>query len=193
MQSFGTQSWHHKNKLSRIKQLFLVLVTEWRIFADIPSWLSSSAWYIPAATKLGQGNVFTCVCDSVNRGGLPQCMLGYPPEQTTPPGPDPTPPHPPGADTPPSRHTPPGKQTPGYGQRAAGMHPTGMHSCFDDKFTQHLDVTSASASSLWNGSRTRFQMSWQASLCVNRSLGQNRQITLKNDVVPHNPSRCIKM
>ena len=30
-----------------------------------------------------EGYVFTCVCHSVHRGGLPQCMLGY---------------HPPGAD-----------------------------------------------------------------------------------------------
>ena len=40
----------------------------------------------------------------------------------------------PGADTPPeqtpgSRH-PPRKQTPSYDLRAAGMHPTGMHSCY---------------------------------------------------------------
>ena len=50
-------------------------------------------------------------------GCLPQCMLGYtPPPDQTPPG---------------SRHPPPpGKQTPAYGQRAAGSHPTGMHSCF---------------------------------------------------------------
>ena len=33
--------------------------------------------------------------------------------------------HPP----PQTRHHPPRKQTPAYGQRAAGMHPTGMHSC----------------------------------------------------------------
>ena len=34
----------------------------------------------------GQGYVFTGVCDSVHRGGLPQCMLGYcPPEGGTPP------------------------------------------------------------------------------------------------------------
>ena len=40
--------------------------------------------FLPAATKLGQGNVFTGVCDSVHRGrSLPQCILGYtPPEQT---------------------------------------------------------------------------------------------------------------
>ena len=33
----------------------------------------------------GQGYVFTRVCDSVKRGGLPQCMLGYPPGSRHPP------------------------------------------------------------------------------------------------------------
>ena len=32
---------------------------------------------LPPTIKLGQGNIFTGVCDSVHRGGLPQCMLGY--------------------------------------------------------------------------------------------------------------------
>ena len=31
--------------------------------------------------SLGQGNIFTPVCHSVHRGGLPQCMMGYPPDQ----------------------------------------------------------------------------------------------------------------
>ena len=35
---------------------------------------------LPSATKLGQGYIFTGVCDSVHTGGcLPQCMLGYHP------------------------------------------------------------------------------------------------------------------
>ena len=117
----------------------------------------------------GQGNVFTGVCHSFcsqGGGGLPQCMLGYPPrpgrhpplDQADPP--DQTPPrirhppdqiprpgrHPPDqVDTPQIRQTPlnqedtPGtrqtsplgtRQTPAYGLRAAGTHPTGMHSCF---------------------------------------------------------------
>ena len=72
---------------------------------------------LPAATKLGQGNVFTGICDSVHRGGcLPQCMLGC---QTTPPRPG-TPllgADPPGPGTPPPDQTPPPrKQTPAYGQ-----------------------------------------------------------------------------
>ena len=60
---------------------------------------------LPAATKLGQGNVFTDICDSVHRGGLPQCMLGYhPPDQN----PRDQPPRP-GT---PREQTPPQEQTP---------------------------------------------------------------------------------
>ena len=52
-----------------------------------------SSFYRPQRS-CGQGNIFTLVCHSVHRGGvLPQCMLGYhPPDQTTPPRPDPPPP-----------------------------------------------------------------------------------------------------
>ena len=126
--------------------------------------------FLPAATKLGHGNVLTGVCDSVNRVGSTSVHAGIPPpplqEQTHPnprtrhplpleqtPAAN-TPPQeqtpswsrhhppgtrhppgnrpPPGADTPQGRHPgtrSPGKQTLGYGQRAAGTHPTGMHSC----------------------------------------------------------------
>ena len=95
----------------------------------------SKLWsFLPAATKLGQGNVFTGVCDSVNRGGLPQCM---PPRSSHPPPPPVHAPwsrhppcmpprsrhlpgsrHPPeqrpsGADTPPAADTPPGADPPG--------------------------------------------------------------------------------
>ena len=55
---------------------------------------------LPAATKLGQGNICTGVCLSTGggEGCLPQCMLGYTP---------------PGADPPPrSRHPPWSRQTP---------------------------------------------------------------------------------
>ena len=61
-------------------------------------------------------------------GCLPQCMLGY----HHPPGADPPSRHPPEQTTrsrSPREQTPPGEQTPAYGQRAAGTHPTGMHSC----------------------------------------------------------------
>ena len=72
---------------------------------------------LPAATKLGQGNIFRSACQEFcPRGGvcLSACWNTPPLEQT------PLPPPPP----------PPGKRTAAYGQRAAGTHPTGMHSCF---------------------------------------------------------------
>ena len=58
--------------------------------------------------SLGQGNVFTPVCHSVNMGGLP------------------TPP-PPYADHPLSRYM-------GYGQQAGGTYPTIMHTCYGKRF-----------------------------------------------------------
>ena len=97
--------------------------------------------------KLGQGNIFTGVCESVHRGGLPQCMLGYPPppwqgrtpRQGRPPHPwqgrNPWQGRPPWqgrsaphkADTSLARQTPPCAVHAGrYGQQAGGMHPTGM-------------------------------------------------------------------
>ena len=71
---------------------------------------------LPAATKLGQGNVFTGVCDSVNRGGAcwdpPKSR--HPPEQTPLQSRHPPPKsrHPPGADTSPGRRHPPGSRHP---------------------------------------------------------------------------------
>ena len=85
---------------------------------------STKLEFLPAATKLGQGNIFTSVCLSTvgGEGCLPQCMLGYPP-RSRPPGADPpweqTPPEqtppdqaPPREQTPPTRHTPPGSDPP---------------------------------------------------------------------------------
>ena len=80
-----------------------------------------------------------CVCPQ-GGGCLPQCMLGCqappPPRLGRHPRTGQTPPweqadHPPDqADTPLDQaDPPPGKQTPAYGLRAAGIHPTGMHSC----------------------------------------------------------------
>ena len=82
-------------------------------------WLTSSwnAFFLLAATKLGQGNLFTGVCDSVHRGSV--CLSGcwdttpplsrHPPERTPPPRadtplsqsrqPPPQSRHSPGADT----------------------------------------------------------------------------------------------
>ena len=52
----------------------------------------------------------------------------HPRVQTPPPRADPLGVDPPGADTP-REQTLPRELTPAYGQRAAGTHPTGMHSC----------------------------------------------------------------
>ena len=85
----------------------------------------------------GQGNIFTPVCHSFcSQGGgcLSACWDtthtpgSTPPEHTHPPRPHP----PPFRSTPPPR-----KQTPAYGLRAAGTHPTGMHSCVIKVYTRH--------------------------------------------------------
>ena len=72
---------------------------------------------LPAATKLGQGNVFTGVCDSGHGGLSASVHTGIP--------------SPPRADTP-QEQTSPQEQTPpqeACGRRVTGTHPTGMHSC----------------------------------------------------------------
>ena len=93
--------------------------------------------YYQPQRSCGQGNVFTGVCLSTGGGGcLPQCMLGY----QIPLGPGR---HPPGTrQTPPGPGRPPGKQTAAYGLRAAGTHPTGMHSCFLSYPTHNLIIDS---------------------------------------------------
>ena len=97
---------------------------------------------------MGQGYIFTGVCDSVHRGGLPHCMLGYTPpgpEAGTPPRPGTPPPEQtPGADTPPGAGTPSAVHAGRYGQQAGGTHPTGMQSCFSNIFSRitHLLCTS---------------------------------------------------
>ena len=72
---------------------------------------------LPPANEVWGKVIFSvaCVKNSVHRGGLPQCMLGYPLEQTPPPG---------------TRHHPCTVHAGRYGQQAGGMHPTGMQSCF---------------------------------------------------------------
>ena len=85
--------------------------------------------YLLPATKLGQGYVFTRVCDSVHMGRwcLPQCMLGYTPWEQTPPPQKQTPPK----SRPPRSRPPRAVHAGRYGQQAGGMHPTGMHTCFN--------------------------------------------------------------
>ena len=109
--------------------------------------------FLPATTKLGQGNIFTSVCQEFWRVSASVHARIYPPppeqtppdqadtprtwqtpprtRQTTPPDQaEPPPPPRPGRHPPgPGRHPPPRKVTPKYGLRAAGTHPTGMHSC----------------------------------------------------------------
>ena len=117
---------------------------------------SWSSCYRPQRS-CGQGNVFTGVCLSTGGEGvcLSACWDAIPPRPSrhppgtrqTPPGPGRPPPrtrqtppgpgrHPPGTRHPPGPgRPPPRKQTPAYGLRAAGTHPTGMHSCLVLVFT----------------------------------------------------------
>ena len=114
--------------------------------------------FLPIATKLLEGNLFTPVCQSFcSEGGWGVCLsVCWDSRPPTPPGTDPpgadsppgadTPSTPPGADNPhrrrhPREQTPPrsrhplGADTPRpvhagrYGQQAGGTYPTGMHSC----------------------------------------------------------------
>ena len=76
----------------------------------------------------GQGNIFTPVCHSVHRGGLPQCMLGWHPPWSRPPRADtPQSRHPPEQTPPQSRHpleqTPPGPDPPRPDPSQSRHHP----------------------------------------------------------------------
>ena len=100
-----------------------------------------SSLLLPPATKLRQGNVFTPVCHSVNRGEVCHTPLGRPPWTDTPwadtPWADTNQAHNPLSRQPldrPPGQTPPWADPPvqcvlGYGQQAGGTHPTAMHSC----------------------------------------------------------------
>ena len=91
--------------------------------------------YYRPQRSCGQGNIFTPVCHSVHGGGgggIPQGTEADPPGPDTPLRPDTHPPwtrHPLDQTPPGPGPPPPRKQTPAYGLRAAGTHPTGMHSC----------------------------------------------------------------
>ena len=121
-----------KLKVTDIAFAFAAVLCEiiLRLYLHVPL-KSPFSLSLPPTMKLGQGNVFTGICDSVHGGCVPQCMLGYhlpphtPPQEQTPPW-EQTPPAP-GAD-PPSR-PPSAKHAGRYGQRAGGTHPTGMQSC----------------------------------------------------------------
>ena len=97
--------------------------------------------FLLSTMKLGQGYIFTDVCDSVQMGGVPGQVHtppgpGTPQNQVYPPGPGTplgpgTPPLGPG--TPPrTRYPSPGSRypSPGLGTQQVGCtQPTGMHSC----------------------------------------------------------------
>ena len=94
--------------------------------------------FLPPATKLEQGYVFTRVCDTVHRGGVSASVHAgiYPLGADTPPPQEQTPPWeqiPPActeADTTPPEQIPLGAVYTGrYGQQTGGTHPTGMHTC----------------------------------------------------------------
>ena len=70
-------------------------------------------------------------------------LAGTPPQAGTPLGRYTTPPGrytPPWQVHPPAGTPPPEQQTPEYGQRSAGTHPTGMHSCFLLSFVEQLII-----------------------------------------------------
>ena len=105
--------------------------------------------FLPHATKLGQGYIFTGVCDSVHGGrrGSGSVHAEIPPRtrQASPQGPGRHPPPVPGRHPPRTRRSPPqylagtpppdrAVHTGRYGQRAGGMHPTGMQSCLKRHF-----------------------------------------------------------
>ena len=135
---FNLDKWSSRTSWRGNILLSINLIT-WDIFSQI--WIANVLFYthrIFTARKrsLGQGNIFTPVCHSVHRGGLPQCMMGYhPPRTRYPPGPgtppDQAPPRPgtPSDQVPPDQAPPCTAHAGRYGQRAGGTHPTGMQSC----------------------------------------------------------------
>ena len=133
----------------------------------IKSRSASCSCYRPQRS-CGQGNVFTGVCLSTGGEGvcLSVCWDAIPPldggtpQVETPPDGE----HPPGWRTPPDGEPPPpGKQTPAYGLRAAGTHPTGMHSCFHNCF-HHATDHDASSGGSWISQRVVPTPKWDAKM-----------------------------
>ena len=86
-------------------------------------------YLLPPATKLGQGYIFTGICDSVHSGGFASVHAGMPPLGPGPPGPGT-----PGTRHPPrTRHHPSRDQAPPPPEQSilGDMHPTGMQSCYN--------------------------------------------------------------
>ena len=113
----------------------IVFVIEpWECVSVIIKWTPLShamCLLLPPATKLGQGYVFTPVCQSfcshVHRGVcLP--LLENTPTQADTPWQTPSP----LADNPQADTAPPGQCMLGYGQQVGGTHPTGLHTCCEE-------------------------------------------------------------
>ena len=121
----------------------------WFVFVQFTIFLKTShfpetaagvAWEIQFQTDIVTGRnevvakvIFLHLSVILFTGGvcLSACWDAHPPgTRHHPPTPGTRHHHPPWDQTPPPRdQTPPGKLTPAYGLRAAGTHPTGMHSC----------------------------------------------------------------
>ena len=120
------------------------------ISVNVGSSCSMNTSQLPPATKLGQGNVFTGVCDSVNRGVSASVHAGIPHlpgadtrrEQTPPRADTPQSRHPPGADppleqTPPEEQTPPSRPTPMGEIEGIRSRPTPMAEIEGDQIQAH--------------------------------------------------------
>ena len=113
---------YNKSKLQKVNKIYenVIRSTEkWSVLLrrrlkGRSKWCKHTIFITARKRSLGQGNIFTPVCHSVDRGGLPQCMLGYhprtmhtSPQDHAPPGPCTTPP---GTMHPPWDHAPPAQR-----------------------------------------------------------------------------------
>ena len=133
---FDVHEWRKQRDMDMFGQV---------MFGLLPHVIAQVTYFYHLQMKLQEGNVFTPVCVSVHKVGIypiacwdthPLCRHNPPGRQThlrqtlpwadTPPGTHLLP-----GQTPPSPgQTLPSSDTTGYGQQAAGMHPTGIHTCY---------------------------------------------------------------
>ena len=112
--------------------------------------------FLPAATKLGQGNVFTSIC--LSTGGRGVCLSACwdtPPDQAPPRPGTPQTRHPPGPGTPGTRHpleadTPPRPGTPWTRHPAGTRHPPGTRHLPPQEADCSIRLTSGQYASYWN-------------------------------------------
>ena len=162
-----------------IRKLIRSLYDPEQIFViNLPNCSALSDALLPPATKLGQGYVFTGVCDSVHKGGVSASVhtgiphhpgsrhhpradppgSRHPLEQTPPPGSR----HPPKQTAPRSR--PPTTEHAGrYSKCVGGMHPTRMQSCYhlQTKFAKVMFLQVSVCPQGEGGMR-----GWQGGACV---------------------------